>query len=192
MMKKKYYFGTCFLAFMLVFAAGQRLDSSDILALDVGLGPYTATEQPFNSFPFVKLGFHHDLSRSLVLGGSLAFTRWSDYLNMFGGLYTFYCCRPAIELTCLFPASPSSVLVPLAGIGFGYNFYHIKNELGNAYPGKLKDHIFLTPYLGANFGMGEKARGIAKNVFLSAKLVWNMSHDFSGLHGSLGLNFKIN
>ncbi|HUU04413.1 MAG TPA: hypothetical protein VMZ49_00910 [Patescibacteria group bacterium] len=187
---KAYFAGLLF--FVLLLAAGSRqLESSSWLGFDVGVGTYTATEKPFDSFPLIKIRFGHFLSRSWNVGAALAFTKWSDYLNMYGGKYTFYCLRPAIELSYVFPSILGSAVTPLSGIAIGYTFYRIKNELGNAYPGGLKDHAFVAPFIGANFGLGKNTRGIAKNIFLSARLCWNLNGDFSGLHGSLGLGMKI-
>ncbi|MCG7851635.1 MAG: hypothetical protein MIO92_03860 [Methanosarcinaceae archaeon] len=180
-----------FLIGMLLFPGARQLGSTDRLTFAVALGSFTATEKPFDPFPFLKIGFRHDFPGSLAVGVSLAFTKWSDYLNMYGGAYTFNCYRPAIELTYLFPSALSSVIIPLAGVGLGYNFYRVKNELGNTYPGGLKDRFFLAPYAGADFSLGEKARGAGKIVSLTARLVWNVSGDFSGLHGSLGLGIRI-
>ena len=180
------------LFFVLLLAAGSRqLESSSWLEFDVGVGTKPATDQPFDAFPLIKIGFGHFLSRSWIVGAALSFTKWSDYLNMYGGKYTFCCLRPAIELSYVFPAILASAVTPLTGIAIGYNFYRIKNELGNAYPGGLKGHAFVAPFMGADFGLGKNTRGIAKNIFLSARLNWNLNGDLSGLYVSLGLGVKI-
>lgn len=182
----------CLVLLVLLVAAGFRqLESSSWLGLDVGLGEYTATEKPFAAFPLVQVGFHRAVFKSWRLGATLGYARWSDYLNMYGGKFTFACLRPAVELTFLFPALLSSVVTSLAGVGLGYNAYRIRNALGNAYPGGLKDHVFFSTFAGADFSLGEKGRGIARNVFLSARLRWNVSGDFSGLRGALGLGVKL-
>ncbi len=191
MAKRKTFFLRSLLFVFLFMSGIRQLQSASWLGVDMGLGAHTASERPFNAFPLIEVGFHHAFSGAWALGGTLAFTKWSDYLNMYGGKYTFYCLRPAIGLTYFFPAILSSIVTPLAGIAIGYNFYRIKNELGNPYPGDLQDHVFFTPHLGANFSPWRKVRGFAKNIFLSVRLDWDVSGDFSGVHGALGLGVKI-
>lgn len=168
-----------------------HLMPSNGVKLEFGIGSYTATDNPFDRFPLLKAGFHLKLSRSFALGVSMGFTRWSDYLEMYGGAYTFCCYRPEIELTYSFPTFLKGVIEPFAGIGFGHHFYRIKNELDNPYPGELNDHFFVAPFLGANFGLGHEASGLAKNIFLTARMAWNISEDFSGLRGYLGLGIRF-
>jgi len=190
--KEKTFITVLLLTLALFLSGTSPLNSANRVQLEWELGSHTATENPFNRFPLLKLGFHHDFSRSFALGGSLAFTKWSDDLGMYGGTYTFSCYRPEIELAYLFPALLQDIIHPFVGIGFGYHFYQIENELNNAYPGELKGHFFLTPFLGANFAFGKKAAGIMKNIFMTVRLVWHVNGDFSGVRGSLGLGIRIN
>jgi hypothetical protein len=181
------------LLFMLVlFLSGMaRLHSANRLQVELELGSRSATNDPFNRFPLLKFGLLHDLSRSFRLGGSLAYTDWSDYLGMFGGTYIFHCYRPAIELSHLFPALLEDIVNPIAGIGFGYNFYWIKNKMGNPYSGELKDHFFSAFFGGADLSFGKKVSGIARHLFITARIVWNALGDLSGVRGSLGLGVRL-
>lgn len=174
-----------------VLSGTSPLMSSNGVKLEFGFGSYTTTDDPFDRFPLLKAGFHFKLSSSFTLGVSMGFTRWSDYLGMYGGAYTFCCYRPEIELTYSFPPFLKGGIEPFSGIGFGHHFYRIKNELDNPYPGELNNHFFMAPFLGVNFGLGQGASGLAKNIFLTARMVWNISEDFSGLRGSLGLGIRF-
>ena len=177
---------------LMVILSPNQLDAASRIQLEWGLGSHTATGAPFDVFPLLKLGYHRELSRSLSLGISLSFTRWSDYLGMFCGAFNFNCFRPEIELGYLFPAFLDNMVNTFAGVGLGYHFYHVTNDLGCAYDGELKGHLFLSPFLGLHFGLGKKAIGMVRPVYITARLAWEITGDFSGLRGSLGLGIRLN
>jgi hypothetical protein len=65
-----------------------------------GTNSYVVTDEPFNALPF-PLGASYEvaLTDNIGIGGTVVFDKWSDYLGMFGGKWTFRVFKPSLDIT---------------------------------------------------------------------------------------------
>lgn len=158
----------------------------------VGFGSYVATDEPFNTMPFL-LGASYEfaLTDNIGIGGTLMFDKWSDYLGMFSGKWTFRVVKPSFDITYHFYVNRIEGLNLFTGASLGYSLLSVSNELGNEYTGELKSEPHFAPFLGLHLYFWENHPGFFKNLLITSKLYWSVTGDFSGVSGTIGITCKI-
>jgi hypothetical protein len=158
----------------------------------VGFDSYVATDEPFNALPF-PLGASYEvaLTDNIGIGGTLMFDKWSDYLGMFGGKWTFRVFKPSLDISYHLNVEKMKGLGLFCGASLGYSLLSVSNELGSDYPGELKSEPHLAPFLGLHLYFWENAPGFFGNLLVTSKVYWSVAGDFSGVSGAVGITYKI-
>lgn len=195
-MKARIFIHLLLLILIPLFANAGSTESSKnscLLSAQIGINAYTATEDPIERFPHSGIGMEFGLGDHFGIGGSVFYSKWSDYLRQYGGKYSFQVFRPSLDFIYHFTLSKESEknVDLFSGASLAYNFTRVENELGNEYQGDLSSHISVSPFIGCHFSLFEKASGIFKKIFFSVKCYWTINGDFSGLYGMAGLTLAI-
>ncbi|MBN2409473.1 MAG: hypothetical protein JXE07_07020 [Candidatus Aminicenantes bacterium] len=190
-----------FLAFALnpVWASGEIRPfpkGSMFLTGQFGLNSMVRTADPladpFNSLPFpLGASFEFMLTENIGLGGTAMYDRWSDYLGMYGGKWTFRLIRPSFD--CAYHFSPERVkgLGFYTGIQFGYTFVDVDNRLSNRYNGLLKSEAYLAPFAGVHFNPWPNSQGFLGRLSVNFKAAWSVTGRFTGVYGLAGLTYRL-
>jgi hypothetical protein len=158
----------------------------------IGINSCAATDDPFNTTPF-PLGASCEiaLTNHIGIGSTVILDRWSDYLGMFGGKWTFWVFKPSLDITYHFSVQKMKRLGLFTGASFGYSLLSVSNELGNDYEGKLQSESYLAPFLGAHLYFWENRSGFLSNLLATFKVYWSVTGDFSGVYGAVGITYRI-
>lgn len=158
----------------------------------IGTNSYAITDEPFNSLP-IPLGVSYEfcISDNIGIGGTLMYDKWSDYLGMFGGKYTFHVFKPSLDFTYHFNIEGVEGFNLFSGLNLGYSILTVANNLGNEYTGDLKSEPHIAPFLGAHLYFWENVSGFLNNILVTLKIHWSVTGDFSGVCGTVGITYKI-
>ena len=158
----------------------------------IGINSYVATDDPFNALPFL-LGASYEvaLTDNIGIGSTVMFDKWSDYLGMFGGKWTFLVFKPSLDITYHFNVKKMKGLDLFTGASLGYSILSVSNELGSDYMGELKSEPHFAPFLGLHFYFWENLPGFFNNLLVTSKVYWSVTGDFSGVSGAIGITYKI-
>ena len=158
----------------------------------IGINSYVATDEPFNTLPF-PLGASYEvfITDNIGIGGTVMFDKWSDYLGIFGGKWTFRVFKPSLDIAYHFNIKKIKGLDLFTGTSLGYGLLSVSNELGSDYEGELKSEPHFAPFLGLNLHFWENLSGIFDNLLVTAKVYWSVAGDFSGLYGAVGITYRI-
>jgi hypothetical protein len=169
------------------FAKGSKYVTGQI-----GISSYVATDEPFDAMPFpLGASYEFALTDNIGIGGTLMFDKWSDYLGMFGGKWTFRVFKPSFDITYHLNVKKMEGLNLFTGASLGYSFLSVSNELGGDYMGELKSEPHLAPFLGLHLYFWENAPGFFGNLLVTSKIYWSVTGDFSGVSGAVGITYKI-
>ena len=164
---------------------------SKFLFAQVGLNSYTGTDDPFDRFPYLGFGFEICVKDRFGVGGSIFYGKWSDYLGMYCGKFTFQVVRPSLDLTYHFNLKDFKKVELFGGANFGYNFIRVDNELNNECDSDLKNQVSISPFVGCHLYFFEKASSFLKRMAISLKLFWTVNGDFSGIYGMAGISCRL-
>ena len=158
----------------------------------IGINSYVATDDPFNAMPFL-LGASYEvaLTDNIGIGSTVMFDKWSDYLGMFGGKWTFLVFKPSLDITYHFNVNKMKGLNFFTGASLGYSILSVSNELGSDYMGELKSEPHFAPFLGFHLYFWENSPGFFNKLMITSKVYWSVAGDFSGLSGAIGITYKI-
>lgn len=158
----------------------------------IGINSYVATDDPFNALPFL-LGASYEvaLTDNIGIGSTVMFDKWSDYLGMFGGKWTFLVFKPSLDITYHFNVNKMKGLNLFTGASLGYSILSVSNELGSDYMGELKSEPHFAPFLGFHLYFWENSPGFFNKLMITSKVYWSVAGDFSGLSGAIGITYKI-
>jgi hypothetical protein len=186
------------LAFLVLFPSSASCQSkkfakeSMFLTFQIGTNSYVVTDEPFNSLPFPIGGsFEFCLSDNIGIGGTLMFDKWSDYLGMFGGKYTFLVFKPSLDLTYHFDIDGVEGFNLFSGLSLGYSLLSVTNNLGGEYMGDLRNEPHIAPFLGAHLYFWEDVSDFMERVLVTLKIYWSVTGDFSGVCGAVGITYQI-
>jgi len=169
------------------FAKGSKYVTGQI-----GTNSYVATDEPFNAMPFpLGVSYEFALTDNIGIGGTLMFDKWSDYLGMFGGKWTFRVFKPSFDITYHLNVKKMKGLDLFAGASLGYSLLSVSNELGSDYTGELKSEPHFAPFLGLHLYFWENLPGFFNNLLFTSKVYWSVTGDFSGVSGAIGITYKI-
>jgi len=158
----------------------------------VGFDSYVATDEPFNALPFpLGVSYEFALTDNIGIGGTVMLDKWSDYLGMFGGKWTFRVFKPSLDITYHLNVEKMKGLSLFCGASLGYSLLSVSNELGGDYTGELKSEPHLAPFLGLHLYFWENAPGFFGNLLVTSKIYWSVTGDFSGVSGAIGITYKI-
>ena len=119
------------------------------------------------------------------------FDKWSDYLGMFGGKWTFLVFKPSLDITYHFNVKKIEGLNLFTGASLGYSIVSVSNELGNDYTGDLQSEPHIAPFLGTHLYFWENLPGFFNNLLVTFKVYWSVAGDFSGVYGGVGITYRI-
>jgi hypothetical protein len=200
-MKKLILMPLAVLAFSLIVnsASGETRNYSKgsmCMTIQAGLNSMVRTADrfadPFRAMPFpLGAGFEVMMSDNLGIGGTIMCDKWSDYLGMFGGKWTFRLFKPSFDISYHFRAKKIAGMDFVAGAGLGYSLISVNNELGNQYKGGLKSEPHLAPFLGTNLYFWEDRPGFLGRLAVTLKAVWSVTGRFSGVYGSIGITYRM-
>jgi hypothetical protein len=158
----------------------------------IGINSYVATDDPFNAMPFL-LGASYEvaLTDNIGIGSTVMFDKWSDYLGIFGGKWTFRVFKPSLDITYHFNVNKMKGLNLFTGASLGYSILSVSNELGNDYMGELKSEPHFAPFLGLHLYFWENLPGFFNKLMITSKVYWSVTGDFSGVSGAIGITYKI-
>ena len=158
----------------------------------IGINSYVATDDPFNTMPF-PLGASYEvaLTDNIGIGSTVMFDKWSDYLGMFGGKWTFLVFKPSLDITYHFNINKIKGLNLFTGASLGYSILSVSNELGSDYMGELKSEPHFAPFLGLHLYFWENSPGFFNKLMITSKVYWSVAGDFSGVSGAVGITYKI-
>jgi hypothetical protein len=158
----------------------------------IGINSYVATDEPFDTMPF-PLGASYEvaLTDNIGIGGTVMFDKWSDYLGMFGGKWTFLVLKPSFDIAYHFYPDKMKGLNLFTGVSLGYSLLSVSNELGSDYEGELKSEPHFAPFLGLHLYFWENLPGFFNNLLVTSKIYWSVAGDFSGVSGAIGITYKI-
>jgi len=158
----------------------------------IGINSYVVTDDPFNTMPF-PLGASYEvaLTDNIGIGSTVIFDKWSDYLGMFGGKWTFRVFKPSLDITYHFNINKMKGLNLFAGASLGYSILSVSNELGSDYMGELKSEPHFAPFLGLHLYFWENGPGFFDNLLVTSKVYWSVTGDFSGVTGAIGITYRI-
>lgn len=177
---------------------GNRPSQGSIyLTGQIGLNTYVRTADPYaDPFDAQRLpwgaSFELRLTDHLGLGGTVMYDRWSDYLGMFGGKWSFRLFKPSLDIAYHLNTEKLDGLDLFAGANLGYSILSVGNELGNTYTGRLKSEPHLAPVLGAHLNFWKNAPGFLGRLSLTMKVHWSVGGQFSGVYGTIGLTYLMN
>jgi hypothetical protein len=161
------------------------------MAGQIGFNSYVTTDDPFESLPF-PLGASYEflIADNIGIGASLMFDKWSDYLGMFGGKYTFWVFKPSLDITYHFHINRVKGLNLFTGANLGYSLLSVSNVLGNPYDGDLKNEPYVAPFFGTHIFFWENS-SFLNRFLVTLKVYWSVLGDFSGVYGTFGITYKI-
>lgn len=155
-----------------------------------GLNPYDATGDPMKSFPYFKVAFEYGLDKTFGIEGAISYSRWSDYLGLYSGKYTFTVVEPSICMVLhLFPSA--ELFDYFFKFGISYNFFRVKNEIENPYEGNLKNKFAACLGTGFNVFFFHKAKNALKNLGLSIVILYSGNISFDGISLLAGLSYRV-
>ncbi len=158
----------------------------------VGINSYVATDDPFDTMPFpIGASYEFALTDNIGIGSTVMFDKWSNYLGMFGGKWTFQVFKPSLDITYHFNANKMKGLNLFSGVSLGYSIFSVGNELGSEYTGELKSEPHFAPFLGLHLYFWENLPGFFNNLLVTVKVYWSVTGDFSGISGAIGITYKI-
>jgi len=179
-------------------SAGTRLISrgSVFLTGQFGLNTMVRTADPladpFDNMPFpFGASFEFMLTDHIGLGGTAMYDRWSDYLGMFGGKWTFRLIRPSLDWAYHFGPRKMREMDFFAGLQLGYTFIAISNGLGNRYDGNLKSEAHLAPFAGVHLNFWPNNRGFLGRLGVTFKAAYSVIGRFSDIYGMAGLTYRL-
>jgi hypothetical protein len=176
--------------------AGQLGKGSISLTAQVGLNTMVRTAdrfaEPFETMP-VPLGacFEVMLTDNIGIGGTIMYDRWSDYLGMFGGKWTFRLFRPSFDIAYHFRTQKIGGLDFFTGANLGYNFVSVSNMLGSTYQGSLKSEPHLAPFVGIDLNFWRNSIGFLGRLSVTFKAAWSVTGHFSDVYGTAGLTYRF-
>jgi hypothetical protein len=148
--------------------------------------------EPFNTMPFpLGAGFEVMLTDHIGVGGTLMYDRWSDYLGMFGGKWTFRLIRPSFDFAYHIGAGRMRGLDFFAGAQLGYTFVAVSNMLGNSYDGSLGSQAYLAPVIGVNLNFWPNSQSFLGRLSVTFKAAYSVTGRFSGFYGATGLTYQL-
>jgi len=158
----------------------------------IGIDSYVATDEPFNALPFpFGASYEFALTDNIGIGGTVMFDKWSDYLGIWGGKWTFRVFKPSLDITYHFNVNEMKGLNLFTGVSLGYSILSVSNELGSDYEGELKSEPHFAPFLGLHLYFWESLPGFFKNLLITSKVYWSVTGDFSGVTGAVGITYRI-
>jgi hypothetical protein len=158
----------------------------------IGINSYVATDEPFNTMPFpFGASYEVALTDNIGIGSTVMFDKWSDYLGMFGGKWTFRVFKPSLDITYHFYVNKMKGLNIFTGASLGYSILSVSNELGSDYMGELKSEPHFAPFLGLHLYFWENSPGFFNKLMITSKVYWSVAGDFSGVSGVIGITYKI-
>jgi len=119
------------------------------------------------------------------------FDKWSDYLGMFGGKWTFRVFKPSLDIIYHLNVEKMKGLGLFGGASLGYSLLSISNDLGNEYMGELKSEPHFAPFLGLRLYLWEDQPGFFNKLMITSKVYWSVTGDFSGVSGAIGITYRI-
>jgi len=165
---------------------------SVFLTGQIGLNSLAATEDPIDELAFpLGASLEFSITDNIGIGATIMYDKWSDYLGLFAGKFTFTVYKPSLDLIYHLNIGEAQGLDFFSGINLGYSFVSVSNELGNEDISGLKDELHVAPLVGAHLYFWENTSGFLNRVMLTAKAGWSVTGDFSGIFGSLGITFKL-
>jgi hypothetical protein len=174
-----------------VFASPQDTKFSKgslFLTGQIGLNSLAATDDPFDTWPLpLGASLEFSLSNHIGIGATIMYDKWSDYLRLFAGKFTFTVYKPSLDLIYHLNIGEAQGLDFFTGINLGYSFVSVSNELGNEDISGLKDEPHIAPLFGAHLYFWENAANFLNKIMITAKAGWSVTGDFSGIFGSLGI-----
>jgi len=141
-------------------------------------------------FPF-GASYEVALTDNIGIGSTVMFDKWSDYLGMFGGKWTFRVFKPSLDITYHFYVNKMKGLNIFTGASLGYSILSVSNELGSDYMGELKSEPHFAPFLGLHLYFWENSPGFFNKLLVTSKVYWSVTGDFSGVSGAVGITYKI-
>ena len=157
-MKKIHRMALCVLVLALspAFASGKEKPFSKgsvwisgQAGLNTLVRPADDFADPFDAMPFpVGAGFEFFLTDNIGIGGSIMYDKWSDYLGIYGGTWTFRLFKPALDIVYHFRTEKMGVLNLFTGASLGYSLVSVGNDLGNVYQGRMKSEPHVAPFIG--------------------------------------------
>jgi len=158
----------------------------------IGINSYVTTDEPFNTMPF-PLGASYEvvITDNIGIGSTVMYDKWCDYLGLFCGKFTFRVIKPSLDITYHFNIKKMKGLGLFTGVNLGYSILSVSNELGNDYMGDLQSEPYLASFLGTHLYFWENLSGFYNRLLVTLKIYWSVAGDFSGVYGTVGINFKI-
>lgn len=180
-------------------AAGETrrtASGSMFVTVQIGVNSFIAAAdrqaEPFQTLPFpMGAAFELLISEHWGLGGTLMHDRWSDYLGLFCGKYSFRLFKPAFDVSYHWRPEKIGGLDLFAGASVGYSLLFVGNELGNRYGGLLKSEPHLAPSLGMRLHFWDHLPGFPEKISLTLRAGWSLAGRFSGPYGSVGVSYRI-
>jgi len=166
--------------------SGEKKFSKDshYLTGQIGIQSYDATSEPFNRMLPFYASYEVGITDNLGIGGTAIFYKWSDYLGMFGGKFTFHVFKPSLDVAYHFDFEKMEIFNLFAGASFGYSVLSVSNELGNAYEGDLAGELHIAPFLGTRIHVSD-------GISACLKIFWSVAGNFSGVSLATGITFRI-
>ncbi len=158
----------------------------------IGFNSYVATDEPFNTMPFpFGASYEVALTDNIGIGSTVMFDKWSDYLGIFGGKWTFRVFKPSFDITYHFNVNKMKGLNLFTGASLGYSILSVSNELDSEYTGELKSEPHFAPFIGFHLYFWENLPGFFNKLMITSKVYWSVAGDFSGVSGVIGITYKI-
>jgi hypothetical protein len=153
---------------------------------------YVATATPFDSMPFpIGLNYEFLISDNIGIGSTFIYDKWCDYLGIFGGKFSFHIFKPSLDISFHFRIDKLKGLDFFSGANLGYTFLSVSNELGNDYPGDLKSESYFAPFFGTHIYFSDDPSGFLGRFFVTLKVYWSVTGNYSGINGAVGLTYRI-
>ncbi len=170
----------------------QFVKGSMYVTGQLGFNSYVATDEPFNALPFpFGASYEVALTDNIGIGGTIMFDKWSDYLGIFGGKWTFRLFKPSLDISYHFNLNRMRGLNLFAGASLGYSLLSVSNELGSDYDGELESELHFAPFLGLHLYFWENLPGFLKNLLVTSAVYWSVTGDFSGVTGVVGITYRM-
>jgi hypothetical protein len=153
---------------------------------------YVATTDPFDTMPFpIGISYEFLLTDNIGLGGTLFYDKWSDYLGMFGGKFSFHVFKPSLDISYHLRIDRLKGLGFFSGVSLGYTLLSVNNELGNDYPGDLRSESYFAPFFGTHISFSDNPSVFLGRFFVTLKAYWSVTGSYSGITGAVGLTYRI-
>ncbi|MGB8952261.1 MAG: hypothetical protein WCC06_06305 [Candidatus Aminicenantales bacterium] len=170
-----------------IFAGDKKFSKNSFfinLSGHIGTQSYYATTDPFDKMLPISASAEIAITDHIGVGTTFTFYKWSDYLGIFGGKFTFQTIQPAVNIVYHFNFNKLENLDLCVGQSLGYSFLSITNELGNDYLGPLKSGLYAAPFLGFQVYF-------LNRLSASLKLYWSVIGDYSGISGAIGITYIV-